>query len=247
MAGLDRKSVSIEREKALYYNMARVSISLAENDKREVSEVRIDGIVDTNTAGELEETIETLLSRERYRIILDLAGVEYISSAGWGAIISRIRDIRGNKGDILISGMVPNVREVFELLEFDNVLKNFKSLDDARAAFGISGSKDSSKKKDSEISRLEVLETTESSNGSSYSNANRVQSFDGPVSVEKLMKQSIEKDPFMSIGEIAQHINNLSDTSRVGWWKVFRLLKTNGLLSKKARFRLAKNQLNNSS
>ncbi|MGH8016180.1 MAG: STAS domain-containing protein, partial [Candidatus Zixiibacteriota bacterium] len=146
--------------------MAKVSISLADNDKSEVSEVRVDGIVDTNTAGELEETIESLLARQRYRIILDLAGVEYISSAGWGAIISRIRDIRGNKGDILLSGMVANVREVFELLEFDNVLKNFKSLDDARSEFGMAVSKNSLKKKETEISRLEVLETTESTNGS---------------------------------------------------------------------------------
>nr|HID60195.1 STAS domain-containing protein [Desulfobacterales bacterium] len=33
-------------------------------------------------------------------IIIDLAGVDYISSAGWGIFISSIREIRANNGDI---------------------------------------------------------------------------------------------------------------------------------------------------
>ncbi len=228
--------------------MARLSISLSESEKTEVSEVRIDGIVDTNTAGELEETIETLLNRERYRIIVDLAGVEYISSAGWGAIISKIRDIRNKKGDIILSGMVANVREVFELLEFDNVLKHFKSLDDARSAFGISPLSNNAKKKEPDISRLEILETPFSTNGgypqkpaeSSALKSNH-------SSVESLLIGSIENDPFMSINEMVQHVNNLSDTTRVGWWKVFKMLKKNKLLSRRSRFRLARHHMHNSS
>ncbi len=225
--------------------MARLSISLSESEKTEVSEVRIDGIVDTNTAGELEETIESLLGRQRYRIIVDLAGVEYISSAGWGAIISKIRDIRSKKGDIILSGMVANVREVFELLEFDNVLKHFKSLDDARGSFGITSSGNSAKKKETEISRLEILETPYVSNGSHpQSSAGRTAINPVRDSVESLLISSIENDPFMSISEIVQHINNLSDTTRVGWWKVFKMLKKNKLLSHRSRFRLARRHMN---
>jgi len=227
--------------------MARVSISLSESDKSEVSEVRIDGIVDTNTAGELEETIEALLKRERFRIIVDLAGVEYISSAGWGAIISKIRDIRRKKGDLILSGMVANVREVFELLEFDNVFKHFKSVDEARTAFGVSSSKISAKKKELEISNLEILEKAEEGNGSSSLKLVRHSHLETNYgSVESLLLSSIEKDPFMSIREMARHVNNLSDTSRVGWWKIFSLLKKNNLLSRRSRFRLARNHMSNS-
>ncbi len=228
--------------------MARVSISLSESDKSDVSEVRIDGIVDTNTASELEETFEALLSRERYRIIVDLAGVEYISSAGWGAIISKIRDIRSKKGDIILSGMVANVREVFELLEFDNVLKHFKTLDDARTAYGVPSPKNPAKKKGAEISRLEIFESAVEGNGSSSQKLVRLAHHQGgSSSVELLLINSIEKDPFMSIREMVQHVNNLSDTTRIGWWRVFKLLKKNNLLSRRKRFQLAKNQLSHSS
>lgn len=225
--------------------MARLSISLSENDNSDVSEVRIDGIVDTNTCSELEETIESLLDRKRFRIIIDLAGVEYISSAGWGALISRIRDIRNKKGDILLSGMISNVREVFELLEFDNVLKHFESMDEARSTFGTAAKAAQSKKKEFEINRLEVLEAAPSKNGSGAGKAQQENL--STNSVEDLLYYSIESDPFMSIGEIADHINTLSDTTRVGWWKVFKMLKKEKLLSRRSRFRVAKHSFDNSS
>jgi len=51
--------------------MENISISLSESERDRVSEVRIDGVIDTTTASELEEVIESLLKRQRYMIILD--------------------------------------------------------------------------------------------------------------------------------------------------------------------------------
>jgi len=128
--------------------MENISISLSESGQdRSISEVRIDGVIDTLTASELEEVIDTLLKRGRYKIIVDLAGVDYISSAGWGIFISHIRDVRGNGGDITLANMIPNVYEIYELLEFDNVLPAFPSVDAARAVFQDSSAPAPQKKK----------------------------------------------------------------------------------------------------
>lgn len=112
-----------------------------------MSEVRIDGVIDTLTASELEEVIDSLLKRKRYKIIIDLAGVDYISSAGWGIFISHIRDVRSNGGDITLANMIPNVYEIYELLEFDNVLPAYQSIDAARAVFAGSKAASTEKKK----------------------------------------------------------------------------------------------------
>ena len=125
--------------------MDNISISLKENKSKDVSEIRVDGVIDTMTASELEEVIGSLLKRGRYQLVVDLAGVEYISSAGWGIFISHIKDIQDNDGDLKLANMIPNVYEIYELLEFDNVLKAYKSLDDALSDF--SGNSSSSKKK----------------------------------------------------------------------------------------------------
>ncbi len=112
--------------------MDNISISLSEGGRRrDVSEVRIDGVIDTLTASELEQVMDSLLRRNRYRIVIDLAGVDYISSAGWGIFISHIKDVRDNGGDIKLANMVSDVYEIFELLEFDKVLQVFTSVDAA--------------------------------------------------------------------------------------------------------------------
>jgi len=61
--------------------------------------------------------------------------VTYISSAGWGIFISEIKRIRRNGGDIKLAAMSPEVREVFDLLEFGNILKPYESASDALRDF----------------------------------------------------------------------------------------------------------------
>jgi anti-sigma B factor antagonist len=129
--------------------MDNIKISVSESGQNDgISIIRIDGVIDTLTASQLEEVLEKLLQRQRYKIILDLAGVDYISSAGWGIFISRIKEIRDKEGDIKLAGMVPNVLEIYELLEFDNILKSFESVDTARLAIGGTSGSIQSKKKE---------------------------------------------------------------------------------------------------
>ncbi len=112
----------------------RVSIIDADSS---VSTVRVDGIVDTITSKEVERAIEGLIGRDQHRIVMDLAGVDYISSAGWGVFISHLKEAREHSGDLRLSGMIPNVREIFELLEFDTILNSFESASQATRSFEV--------------------------------------------------------------------------------------------------------------
>ncbi len=113
-----------------------VDTTVAPGTNKEVTVIRVDGVIDTMTATELEKVANSLLSQKKYNIIVDLGGVDYISSAGWGIFISNIREIRLNGGDIKLARMIPNVYEIFELLEFDSILKAFDNLEKAKADFG---------------------------------------------------------------------------------------------------------------
>src|SRR5512138_2199604 len=103
---------------------------------RGVSVLRVSGYVDTTTSPELERRMQALLREKRYHIVVDLSRVEYISSAGWGIFISEIREIREHGGDLKLAGMVADVREVFDLLEFENILQAFPDADLAVGSFG---------------------------------------------------------------------------------------------------------------
>lgn len=97
--------------------------------------VKVGGYVDTTTSIELEDAIEKLVRNDVKKIIVDLGSVDYISSAGWGIFISEIKSIREKGGDLKLVRMVPDVYEVFELLEFHNILEAYDSLEDAVTTF----------------------------------------------------------------------------------------------------------------
>jgi anti-sigma B factor antagonist len=107
--------------------------------QRPVSVLTLRGTIETTNASGLEETLARIVDESCYRIVVDLGGVTYISSAGWGIFISEIKRIRRNGGDIKLSAMAPQVREVFDLLEFGNILKPFEHTEDAIRDFEVAG------------------------------------------------------------------------------------------------------------
>ncbi|MBN1352564.1 STAS domain-containing protein [candidate division KSB1 bacterium] len=107
--------------------------------KNEISIIKVGGYIDTTTSAELEHSLESLLRDGIFNIIIDLGDVDYISSAGWGIFISEIKGIREKGGDLKLVRMIPDVYEVFELLEFHFILKAFNTIEDAVEDFDKSG------------------------------------------------------------------------------------------------------------
>ena len=87
------------------------------------------------TSLNMDEAIDSILQQRTYHVVVDLTKVSYISSAGWGVFISKIKDIRENHGGLKIAGMRPDVRDVFDLLGFGHIIEAHDTVDDAVAAF----------------------------------------------------------------------------------------------------------------
>lgn len=112
----------------------QISVERVEANK-DISVVKINGYIDTTTSSELERVIQNLLREQRYKIIVDLAGTDYISSAGWGIFISEIKNLRNHRGDLKLANMSDNVNEVYELLEFSTILSAAPTLLEAVKMF----------------------------------------------------------------------------------------------------------------
>jgi anti-sigma B factor antagonist len=111
-----------------------VSVTSGKENK-DISILEVSGYLDTTTASELENALYGLLKRDHYKIVVDLAGVSYISSAGWGIFIGEIKEIRNHGGDLKLAGMIGDVHEVFQLLEFNSILDCYPDTDSAEASF----------------------------------------------------------------------------------------------------------------
>ncbi len=101
----------------------------------EIVVLKLRGLIDSGTSQLLEDRFKNLVSAENVRVVVDLQGIDYISSAGWGIFVGEIKGIRERNGDIKLAGMTPDVREVFDLLEFDALLQPYDTKEDAVAVF----------------------------------------------------------------------------------------------------------------
>lgn len=97
--------------------------------------LRLKGFLDAHTAAEFERIIQRRVSDDQVCITIDCQNLSYISSAGLGVFMSFIEEVREKAGDIRIGGLVPKVRQVFDILGFSEIFQIFESADAAIASF----------------------------------------------------------------------------------------------------------------
>lgn len=93
----------------------KISVS---NDRTEYT-FTLDGRLDTITAPDLEAKINEAVG-DANKLILDLAGLEYISSAGLRVLLGAAQVMDG-KGDMVVRNLTKSVMEVFELTGFSRM------------------------------------------------------------------------------------------------------------------------------
>ena len=94
------------------------TFSVARSQEGDVSVLALNGYLDAYTAPQFEKAIQEEYDNGRVRIVVDCAGLTYISSAGLGVFMSFIEDVHEAKGDIKICSVIPTVYQVFEILGF---------------------------------------------------------------------------------------------------------------------------------
>ncbi len=93
------------------------------------------GTLDAHTTGELEKVFEELISQGKYKIVVDFAELNYISSAGLGVFMAYVETMRENGGDIKFAALKENVFNVFDLLGFPVLYEFFDSVEKAADRF----------------------------------------------------------------------------------------------------------------
>jgi anti-sigma B factor antagonist len=89
----------------------------------------IKGKVDSFTAPDLIKAIEALNSESRYKIILDLGELDYMSSAGFRALLLGQRNCkRFNRGEIVLAKVPKKVMDALELTGFKPLFKLFDEI-----------------------------------------------------------------------------------------------------------------------
>lgn len=98
--------------------------------------VRVVGRVDSHSAPDLSQTLHAIFDSNRFKVVLDLSQVDYISSAGLRALIDAQKTCkRWNRGQVVLAGVPPSVLEVLDLVGFRPLFQLYRDATSAVASF----------------------------------------------------------------------------------------------------------------
>lgn len=112
--------------------MADLSIQVREAGP--VAVVQPQGFINAHTVRQFESALEGLVAKGQFTILINCQDLNYISSAGLGAIMGLIETVRENGGDILLCSLQENVHAIFETLGFTQLYRVFPGEEQAISA-----------------------------------------------------------------------------------------------------------------
>ena len=90
--------------------------------------VYLEGRLDVSVANEVEEGLSDLIDTNGYKkVLLNMAGVEYMSSSGFRACISTLRKLNSLEGVMKICNIKPSVKRIFDVIELTSLFDIYES------------------------------------------------------------------------------------------------------------------------
>lgn len=95
----------------------------------------LEGRVDSTGASQMDEELQRALADGQYKIVLDMAGVTYINSAGLRTLADVLTQARGQEGDLRLVALSPKVERVFKIIGFDKFFATYTEVTSALVDF----------------------------------------------------------------------------------------------------------------
>ncbi|TQM17049.1 anti-anti-sigma factor [Pseudoxanthomonas sp. 3HH-4] len=95
--------------------------------------VTLAGRLDTHTYEDLDEALAPLMTRQLHSLVLDLSGLEYISSAGIRSIFKARKTLAPHSGKVLLVNPQPQIQKVLDMVKAVPLNEIFSSTAEADA------------------------------------------------------------------------------------------------------------------
>lgn len=103
---------------------------------KRVDVVQVGGRVDSAAAPTLEAALQAILGQERFHIVIDMQGIEYLSSGGMRVLVNALKQThRWNRGDLRLANVPPQIMAVLQMAGLDALFKVYDDLVDAVGSF----------------------------------------------------------------------------------------------------------------
>ena len=91
--------------------------------------LKVQGRVDSSTAPQLEQELKKIMDDGHFKIVIDMSGVEFMSSAGLRVLINVQKTCkRYNRGELLLAALQENVYSALDLAGFTTLFQVFEDV-----------------------------------------------------------------------------------------------------------------------
>jgi len=94
----------------------------------------LSGAIDLHYAPTLRSLFQSKLHERCPALVVDLSAVDFIDSTGLATLIEYHRDAGAHGGVFSLAGINPNLKAIFDVVQFDKVLAIFPTVAEAKAA-----------------------------------------------------------------------------------------------------------------
>jgi anti-anti-sigma factor len=84
--------------------------------------IYVKGRIDAVTAPEFESKLTNWINEGEINLIVDVGGLEYISSAGLRSILGTAKRLKSKSGNFVVSSLRDMVKEAFDISGFSTII-----------------------------------------------------------------------------------------------------------------------------
>jgi anti-sigma B factor antagonist len=110
-------------------------MDIIERDQNGVTVFTLDGRVDTQGAVDMDLALQAAVSGGKYKMVLDMAQVHYISSAGLRTLADVLTKNREHGGDLKLVALDRKVLRVLRIIGFDRFFSLYDTIEAAITDF----------------------------------------------------------------------------------------------------------------
>ena len=99
--------------------------------------IEVKGEIDVYTSPRVKETINDLIEKGNYFLVINLEGVRYIDSTGLGVLIGALKKVKENDGAVSLISTNPQIKKIFTITGLVKIFGIYKNEEEALANMAV--------------------------------------------------------------------------------------------------------------
>jgi len=108
-----------------------LDIKIVTKEVKKAHIIEVQGEIDVYTSPRVKETINELIEKEQYNLIINLEDVRYIDSTGLGVLIGALKKVREHNGSINLICTNPQIKKIFNITGLVKIFGIYKNQEEA--------------------------------------------------------------------------------------------------------------------